>query len=212
MGLFGPSKKKVWVESGPDGSAADRLQYYVDQAQTHEATEMRPRKESRRDRKEREAREAREAAAPDIMAEPEPPKAAKRESGEVFDSEFHPMAKAAPQRREAPIMDLESRHPDDDLPDHEPRSFTSKMFGVGWAGYVQLVLLCVGVGAVFQAGGINPFDPGFTWAGAVDAAGKGVVTVVSWAFGNGWQPFLVGLMAVAPVWLAWRLLTIPFRR
>ena len=43
-----------------------------------------------------------------------------------------------------------------------PMSFSGRMFNVGWKGWVRLALICIFVGAVFQAGGFNPFAPGFT--------------------------------------------------
>jgi len=43
-----------------------------------------------------------------------------------------------------------------------PVTFSGRMFNVGWKGWTRLVIVCVIVGAIFQAGGFNPFAPGFT--------------------------------------------------
>ena len=94
---------------------------------------------------------------------------------------------------------------------YEQRSFASKMFGIGFSGWFQLVVLCIVVGAVFQAGGIDFFDPNFTFTGFVGAVGRGVVNVLGWVLEAGWRPFLAGVIVVAPIWLAWRLLSFPFR-
>jgi hypothetical protein len=93
----------------------------------------------------------------------------------------------------------------------EPRSFASKLFAIGWKGWVRLILVCIVLGAIFDAGGINPFAPNFTLSGALGSLGTGALNLLSWALQAGWRPLLTGALVVFPVWLLWRLATVPFR-
>ena len=121
-------------------------------------------------------------------------------------------ASLGPPQPPAPIPDRVDARPlarlDADAP---PRSFASRLFGIGFGGWVQLILICIVLGAIFDAGGVNPFAPDFTISGALNAIGTGVVNIASWALQAGWRPFLIGALVVFPVWLVWRLITVPFR-
>ena len=101
-----------------------------------------------------------------------------------------------------------------ELRDGEPsrRSFAAKVFEISPWGWVQLTGLSLGVGAVLQASGANPFDPGFTLNAAAASLGRAFLNTALWALANGWAPVLIGAAVVAPIWLAWRLLSAPFRR
>jgi uncharacterized protein DUF6460 len=108
------------------------------------------------------------------------------------------------------VIDLHPREVEDYDP-HQPRTLKSKLFGIAPSGYVQLGLISVGVGAVVQAGGLNPWQPGFTWQSALSSLSTGALNVLGWTLQSGWQPLLLGAAVVVPVWLAWRLLSVPFR-
>lgn len=96
--------------------------------------------------------------------------------------------------------------------DHQPRlrrrpvSFSGRMFNVGWKGWTRLVIVCVIVGAIFQAGGFNPFAPDFTIGDGVGQIINGVVNIAAWAAQNGGLPLLLGALAVLPFWILWRAL------
>lgn len=92
------------------------------------------------------------------------------------------------------------------------RTFASKMFGVGTSGWVQLVLVCIAVGAIAEASGINPFSPTFSLNGAATAAMTGALNVLGWAMQAGWRPLVTGAVVVLPIWLLWRLASAGFRR
>ncbi len=127
-----------------------------------------------------------------------------------------------------PIRPIEPHNPDQPLkgsknaPAHdnrvteplelEPRSFASKLLGVGIFGWLRLFAICILVGVVLQASGINPFDQEFTWQGGLSALGQGALSVLSWSVTNGWRPALAGAIVILPVWLLYRLVTTPFRR
>ena len=115
-----------------------------------------------------------------------------------------------------------THHRDNNVIDHPPlpadmhamrpqRTLAEKMFGIGFSGWFQLVVFCVAVGAVFQAGGVDFFSPTFTWEGLLGGIAKGALAVLGWIIETGWRPLLTGLLIVGPVWLVWRLLSVPFR-
>jgi hypothetical protein len=91
------------------------------------------------------------------------------------------------------------------------RSISSKMFDLGPWGWIKLALLCLAVGSVLRVSGINPFAPDFTLGGAAVSLGHALVNTTLWALANGWAPALIGAVVVLPLWLLWRLLSLPFR-
>lgn len=93
-----------------------------------------------------------------------------------------------------------------------PVSFSGRMFNVGWKGWTRLVIVCVIVGAIFQAGGFNPFAPDFTIGGGLGQIVNGVINIAAWAAQNGGLPLLLGALAVLPFWLVWRALVTLFNR
>ena len=93
-----------------------------------------------------------------------------------------------------------------------PLSFSGRMFNVGWKGWTRLVIICVIVGAIFQAGGFNPFAPGFTLGAGVGQIINGVINIAAWAAQNGGLPLVLGALAVLPFWGAWRALVTLFNK
>ena len=92
----------------------------------------------------------------------------------------------------------------DDAHTLRPVSFSGRMFNVGWKGWVRLALICIFVGAIFQAGGFNPFMPGFTLGAGAGQILDGAIKIASWAAQLSAMPLVLGALAVAPVWLIWR--------
>ena len=93
-----------------------------------------------------------------------------------------------------------------------PVSFTGRMFNVGWKGWTRLVIVCVIIGAVFQAGSFNPFAEGFTIGEGVGQIINGVVNIAAWAAQNGGLPLILGALAVLPFWIIWRALVTLFNK
>lgn len=93
-----------------------------------------------------------------------------------------------------------------------PLSFSGRMFNVGWKGWTRLTLICIIVGAVFQAGGFNPFAPGFTIGGGLGQIVNGVLAIAAWSAQNGGLPLLLGALAVLPFWIGWRALVTLFNK
>lgn len=115
-----------------------------------------------------------------------------------------------------------THHRDNNVIEHPPlpadlhqvrqqRSLRDKMFGIGFSGWFQLVVLCVVVGAVFQAGGVDFFSPTFTWESLLGGIVNGALAVLGWIIETGWRPLITGALVVGPIWLVWRLLSVPFR-
>jgi hypothetical protein len=119
-----------------------------------------------------------------------------------------------PARDHSPrgVIDLHPHEIEEHHDPHLPRTLQSKLFGIGPSGYFQLAVLCIAVGAVLEAGGVNPFDPGFTVQKVLSGIGMGALNVIGWVLAAGWKPMLIGAAITLPLWLVWRLLSVPFRR
>ncbi len=92
----------------------------------------------------------------------------------------------------------------DDAHTLRPLSFSGRMFNVGWKGWVRLALICIFVGAIFQAGQFNPFAPGFTLGAGAGQILDGAIKIASWAAQLSAMPLVLGAMVVVPIWLVWR--------
>ncbi len=87
-----------------------------------------------------------------------------------------------------------------------PVTFSGRMFNVGWKGWTRLVFVCVIVGAIFQAGGFNPFAPGFTVGVGAGQILDGMIKIATWSAQLAAMPLLLGAILVLPIWLVWRAL------
>jgi len=136
----------------------------------------------------------------EAMANPRPDD--RQIPAKVVDTTFEPVSDADPYRD----SDERGRRP------RAPLSFSGRMFNVGWKGWTRLAIVCVVVGAIFQAGSFNPFAPGFTIGGGLGQIVNGVLNIVGWAAQNGGIPLLLGAIAVLPFWMTWRALVTLFNR
>lgn len=100
----------------------------------------------------------------------------------------------------------------DDAHTLRPLSFSGRMFNVGWKGWVRLALICIFVGAVFQAGQFNPFAPGFTIGAGAGQILNGMINIAGWAAQLGAMPLVLGALVVVPFWLIWRAILALFNR
>lgn len=87
-----------------------------------------------------------------------------------------------------------------------PLSFSGRMFNVGWKGWTRLVIVCVIVGAIFQAGGFSPFAPGFTIGQGAGQILDGIIRIATWSAQLAAMPLLLGALVVLPLWVVWRAL------
>lgn len=119
----------------------------------------------------------------------------------ITDATFEPVEPAPKER--GPFWEEGDDHTRHTL---RPMSFSGRMFNVGWKGWVRLALVCVFIGAIFQAGGFNPFAPGFTIGAGLGQIVNGVLNIAGWAAQLGAMPLLLGALVVAPIWVLWRAL------
>ena len=73
------------------------------------------------------------------------------------------------------------------------RPLLRRLFGISFWGGVKLTGLCILVGFFVMAANFNPAAAG-------------------WAIRNFWKPALAGATIVVPLWVLWRLISLPFRK
>ena len=132
---------------------------------------------------------------------------------ELFEAAAVPATTAPPPTTRERLDVIEQELIAEEIPYEEPppRTLRSKLFGIGFSGYFQLVVICIVAGAILQAGGVDFFSPRFSLSGLAGSLFNGAMKVLGWALERGWQPLLAGGIIVVPLWLFWRLLTVPFR-
>ncbi|MEL6284913.1 MAG: hypothetical protein AAFR41_06660 [Pseudomonadota bacterium] len=97
-------------------------------------------------------------------------------------------------------------------PKRRRRHVLLRLFGISLWGWFRLTVLCVLVGLVVMA--IN-FDPRTVEVDVVATANKlanDAMIAGGWLVRNFWQPALAGATVVLPLWVLWRLVSLPFRR
>lgn len=87
-----------------------------------------------------------------------------------------------------------------------------RLFGIGPGGIIRLILWCVGVGLVIQLMNQARNPEPQTVVPFLEAALGAIGSAFQWAITNGWKPAITGALVVLPLWVLWRLLTLPFRR
>ncbi len=92
------------------------------------------------------------------------------------------------------------------------RHILLRLFGIRPFGWVKLALLCVLVGFLVMASEFDPASPNVNVMGAVGNFLSSAFATVRWAALNFWKPALAGAGIVMPIWLLWRLATLPFRK
>ena len=92
------------------------------------------------------------------------------------------------------------------------RSVLVRLFGIGFWGWVRLVLLCISVGFIMLTMQFDAESPEFGAVQTVRVFFQNFVGALSWTIQNSWKPGLLGAGIVLPVWGLWRLVSLPFRR
>ncbi|MCF6328960.1 MAG: hypothetical protein L3J02_04075, partial [Henriciella sp.] len=75
-----------------------------------------------------------------------------------------------------------------------------------------LAWLCILVGFFVMASEFDPSSPNGDGTGAVGNFLKSAAATVRWAAVNFWKPALAGAGIVMPVWVLWRMISLPFRK
>ena len=92
------------------------------------------------------------------------------------------------------------------------RALLVRLFGIGIWGTIKLAILCIIVGFVMLTMQFDPSAPDFDASKAIGLFFQNVWATAKWAITNFWNPALTGALLVLPIWVLWRLITLPFRR
>jgi hypothetical protein len=96
--------------------------------------------------------------------------------------------------------------------DADKRHILRRLFGIGvWGGF-KLTLLCIVVGFFVMAANFDPAAQDTNVLSAVAGVAKQAAAAAGWAARNFWQPALAGAGIVLPIWVLWRLVSLPFRK
>ncbi|MFN7054996.1 hypothetical protein [Hyphomonas sp.] len=93
-----------------------------------------------------------------------------------------------------------------------PRPLVQRLFGISFWGAIKLLGLCILTGFFVMASNFDPRNPGFDPGEAFGAIVSQSFAALGWALRNFWQPALAGALVVLPLWILWRLVSLPFRK
>ena len=94
----------------------------------------------------------------------------------------------------------------------EKRHILLRLLGISLWGWVKLALLCILVGFLVMASEFDPASPEVNMIGAMQKFLNSLGGLLAWAARNFWKPALAGASIVLPLWLVWRLVSLPFRK
>ena len=92
------------------------------------------------------------------------------------------------------------------------RALLLRLFGIGIWGTIKLVIWCIIVGFVLLTMQFDPASPSFDASQAIGQFLQSAMATGKWAVTNFWKPALTGAGLVLPIWILWRLISLPFRR
>jgi len=98
------------------------------------------------------------------------------------------------------------------VPLPEKRPLLKRLFGISFWGALKLLGLCILTGFFVMAANFDPGNPDFNLAEALRAILRQTFAALGWAIGNFWQPALAGALVVLPVWVLWRVISLPWRK
>lgn len=94
----------------------------------------------------------------------------------------------------------------------EKRHILLRLFGIGIWGSFKLIVLCVLVGFFVMAASFDPRSPDVNVGETLASLAGQAFAATGWAVRNFWKPALAGASIVLPLWVLWRLISLPFRR
>lgn len=92
------------------------------------------------------------------------------------------------------------------------RALLLRLFGISPWGALKLMGLCILVGFFVMAANFNPASPDVDIPSALATISRQALAAAGWAVRNFWKPALAGATIVLPLWILWRLATLPFRK
>ena len=92
------------------------------------------------------------------------------------------------------------------------RPLLLRLFGIGLWGAIKLTILCIVIGFVALAMQFDPSAPDFDLGKTLGLFFKNTISATGWMVTNFWEPAATGAILVLPIWVLWRLISLPFRR
>ena len=87
-----------------------------------------------------------------------------------------------------------------------------RLFGISLWGYIKLLLLCIIVGSFVMASQLEPDKTELDAVAAMQGILTSAIAVGRWAAVNFWHPAFTGASLVLPLWVLWRVVSLPFRK
>ena len=94
----------------------------------------------------------------------------------------------------------------------EKRPVLLRLFGISLWGGLKLIVTCIIVGFFLLALEFDPVANDVNVMGALGDLLRNLAGAAVWAARNFWQPLLAGASIVMPLWILWRLVSLPFRK
>lgn len=113
---------------------------------------------------------------------------------------------------QAPAQQTVPAHPPEAAPPPGKRPLLKRLFGMTFWGGLKLLGLCILVGFFVMAANFDPSNPDFDLAEALRAILRQSFAALGWAITNFWQPALAGALVVLPLWVIWRVVSLPWRK
>ena len=92
------------------------------------------------------------------------------------------------------------------------RALLLRLFGIGIWGTIKLVILCIVVGFILLTMQFDPTSPDFDVMASLGTFLTNALATAKWTAINFWKPAMTGGLLVLPIWILWRLISLPFRR
>lgn len=92
------------------------------------------------------------------------------------------------------------------------RPLLARLFSISFWGAARLVIISLVVGIIQRVGWENRKESGFDAVGAIAMIWENTFKGILWIVQHGWKPTLIGATIVLPLWIIWRLVSLPFRK
>ena len=96
--------------------------------------------------------------------------------------------------------------------DKTKRPLLVRLFSLKFWGAVRLTALCVLVGLIQNIGWAEKQTKDFDVMSTIQTIWENTFQGLIWVIKHGWQPALLGATIVIPIWVIWRLISLPFRK
>lgn len=109
-----------------------------------------------------------------------------------------------------PVGEQDGRDRTQDGPYKRP--VLQRLFGISVWGSFKLAITCILVGFFLLALEFDPVADDVNVLGALGELFRNLFGAAVWAVKNFWKPLLAGASIVLPLWVLWRLVSLPFRK